>query len=286
MASLLPTMLFAASATAQVTTSFWMPRFYQPVTKIGWVGSVVNANGTHTTIVADYDNGTDTSALSLGGGPLTMTVGPTVFGIDIPLPAGIGGILGDDDGDKSYNYFCNWPTPDEADSNRTCTISYSAELVGPLVCAGTVYASSSEETLTYTHTYPARGSDPAGTETAEFTLTLPSGSETLSRTNLPSICSELSSGEEADEGYSFSTPYPASDLETYYLVLTAGTEKLDATQAATPTLSSAASTGTGDAAETGPSGSAAQPEATEGGAPMATGAPMLMGLGAAIALFV
>jgi hypothetical protein len=117
-------------------------------------------------------------------------------------------------------------------------------------------------------------------------LTLPSGSETLSRTNLPSVCSELSSGEEADEGYSFSTPYPASELETYYLVLTAGTEKLDATQAATPTLSSAASTGTGDAAETGPSGSAAQPEATEGGAPMATGAPMLMGLGAAIALFV
>ena len=187
MASLLPTMLFAASATAQVTTSFWMPRFYQPVTKIGWVGSVVNANGTHTTIVADYDNGTDTSALSLGGGPLTMTVGPTVFGIDIPLPAGI-----DDDDNSFYNYFCNWPTPDEADSNRTCTISYSAELVGPLVCAGTVYASTSEETLTYTYTYPARGSDPAGTETAEFTLTLPSVSYTLSLTNFPSIFIYLS----------------------------------------------------------------------------------------------
>lgn len=281
MAFFLPTMLFAASATAQVTTSFWMPRFYLPVEHIGWVGSVVNTNGTHTTIVADYDNGTDTSALSLGGGPLTMTVGPTIFGIDIPLPAGI-----DDDDNSFYNYFCNWPTPNEANSNRTCTISYPAELVGPLVCAGTVYASTSEKTFTYTHTYPARGSDPAGTETAEFTLTLPSGSETVSHSHRPSICSELSSGEEADEGYSYSTPYPASDLETYYLVLTAGTEKLDATQAATPTLSSAMSTGTGDAAETGPSGSAAQPEATEGGAPMATGAPMLMGLGAAIALFV
>ncbi|CAN9198964.1 unnamed protein product [Alternaria alternata] len=280
-------MLFAASATAQVTTSFWMPRFNIPATHIGWVASVVNANETHTTIVADYDNGTDTSALPIGGGPVTMTIGPTVFDMDVPLPAGIGDNNDDNEVDNFYNYSCDWPTPDKADSNRTCTISYPASLVGPIVCwDGTRYASTTEETLTFTHTYPARGSDPAGTETAEWTLTRPYGSETLSRTNTPSVCSGLSSGSRASEGYSFVDPVAASDMETYYLVLTAGTEKLDATQAATPTLSSAMSTGTGDAAETGSSGSAAQPEATEGGAPMATGAPMLMGLGAAIALFV
>ncbi|RYN46675.1 hypothetical protein AA0118_g12478 [Alternaria tenuissima] len=278
-------MLFAASATAQVTTSFWMPIFNEPATHIGWVASIVNANETHTTIVADYDNGVDTSALHIGGGPLTMTIGPTVFDMDVQLPAGIDGDFDDDE--NFLNYSCDWPTPDEADSNRTCTISYPASLVGPIVCFdGTRYASTTEETLTYTHTYPARGSDPAGTETAELTLARPYGSETLSRTNTPSVCSGLSSGGQASEGYSFVDPVAASDMNTYYLVLTAGTEKLDATQAATPTLSNAMSTGTGDAAETGSSGSAAQPEATEGSAPMATGAPMLMGLGAAIALFV
>ncbi|KAL1794465.1 hypothetical protein ACET3X_007886 [Alternaria dauci] len=284
MASLLPTMLFAASASAQVTTSFWMPRLYMPVEHIGWIGSVIDANQTHTTIVADYDNGTDTSAFDFIGGPMTMTIGPTVFGVNIPLPGGLGE---DPDEEYFYRYDCDWPTPEDAESNRTCTVSYPANVVGPLLCEGTVYASTSATTYTYTHTYPARGSEPAGTETAEFTLSLPDGTETLPYTDKPAVCSGLSSGQDADEGYSTAFPLTGTSIETYYLVITAGTEKLEATQAATPTLSSAVSTGTGSAAGTGSSsGSAALPEATVAGAPLAGGAPLLMGLGAAIAVFV
>jgi hypothetical protein len=283
MLHLLPTMLFAATATAQVTTSFWMPAPFLEAEHIGWVGSVVNANKTHTTIVADYDNGTDTSALSLAGGPQTMTIGPTIFGLEVELPPGFNGNFNDTN-QVAYNFYCEWPTTDEADSNRTCTIYYPPEVASALLCNQVEFPSTSVTAFTATHTYPARGSDPAGTETVEQSFSYGYGSNYSSKTDNPAFCSGLSSGQQPEEGFSTVYPIPASEIETYYLVLTAGTEKLEATQAASPTMSSAMSTGTGSAdATSASSGSAASPTATEAGAPMVTGAPLLVGLGAAVA---
>ncbi|KAG9184942.1 hypothetical protein G6011_11772 [Alternaria panax] len=273
-------MLFAATAIAQVTTSFWMPSWALKAEHIGFVASVVKSNETHTTIVADFDNGTDTSALSLGGSPMTMTIGPTVFGLDLSLD-GVGATGPDD---ESYDYFCHWPNPDDANSNRTCAMSYSPYMASLLYCNATTLPSTSESAWILTHTYPARGSESAGTETVKQTVTFGYGSPIPASTEEPALCSGLSSGEQPDEGYAVEMGLPASSIQIYYLVLTAGTDKLEASQAANPTVSSARATGTGDAEETGASsGSAAQPEATEGAAPMVTRVPMLAGLGAAVA---
>jgi hypothetical protein len=85
------------------------------------------------------------------------------------------------------------------------------------------------------------------------------------------------------ESFTTSFGIEATSIFNYYLVITAGTENLEPTAAATPSLSSALSTGAGNASAT--SGSATLPEATQAGAPMITGAPMLVGLGAAVAAF-
>jgi hypothetical protein len=275
MTPLLSTMLFAATATAQVTTSFWTPNFAVGTDNIGFVGSVINANQTHTTIVVDFDEGTDTSALSIGGGPQTITIGPQFYGAAVSI-----GPSGGSDDDRSYQVDCEWPTPEEADSNRTCTISYSPAIARLFFCSGTAYASMSEEVFTRTHTYPARGSEPAGTETIKQTFSWGAGNATELNTEEPSFCSQSGLPEE---GTATSVEIAATSISTYYLVITAGTEKLEATAAATPSLSSASSTGAGNASAV--SGSAALPEATQAGAPMVTGAPMLVGLGAAVAAF-
>jgi hypothetical protein len=277
MAPLLSTMLFAATASAQVTTSFWMPYIGLGTDNIGFVGSVINANQTHTTVVVDYDEGTNKSALGIGDGPQTMTIGPTIFGTKYDF--NLAGL--DDDSEDGYSIDCDWPTPEEADSNRTCTVSYPQEIASLFYCEGTVYDSTTADIWTRTHTYPARGSEPAGTETIRQTFSYGYGSEVLDNTAKLPECS-ASGGFEG--GYFETVGVTATEVSTFYLVLTAGTEKLEATAAATPTMSSAMSTGTAEDA-TIASGSAALPEVTEAGAPMVTGAPLLVGLGAAVAAF-
>jgi hypothetical protein len=265
MAPLLSTMLFAATASAQVTTSFWMPYIGLGTDNIGFVGSVINANQTHTTVVVDYD------------GPQTMTIGPTIFGTKYDF--NLAGL--DDDSEDGYAIDCDWSTPEEADSNRTCTVSYPQEIASLFYCEGTVYDSTTVDIWTRTHTYPARGSEPAGTETIRQTFSYGYGSEILDNTAKLPECS-ASGGFEG--GYFETVGVTATEVSTFYLVLTAGTEKLEATAAATPTMSSAMSTGTAEDA-TSASGSAALPEVTEAGASMVTGAPLLAGLGAAVAAF-
>ncbi|KAI4908163.1 hypothetical protein J4E90_008787 [Alternaria incomplexa] len=277
MASLLSTMLFAASASAQVTTSFWMPSNGLGTDNIGFVGSVINANETHTTVAVEYDEGTDLDALSIGvNGPMTMTIGPEYYGTTVDV--GIAG-SGDDDEDDTYALDCTWPTPEEAGSNRTCTVSYPPGLAS-LLCQNTAYISTTEEIWTRTHTYPARGSEPAGTETVRQTFSYGYGSA-VSSVSQPAYCSESGA---PDEPYVSEVEIEATQFGTYYLVITAGTEKLEATAAATATMSSAMSTGAPTNA-TGASGTAPVPEVTEAGAPMVRGAPLLAGLGAAAAAF-
>jgi len=244
---------------------------------IGFVGSVINANETHTTVAVEYDEGTDLDALSIAvDGPMTMTIGPEYYGTTVDV--GIAG-LGDDDEDDTYALDCTWPTPEEAGSNRTCTVSYPPGLAS-LLCQNTAYISTTEEIWTRTHTYPARGSEPAGTETVRQTLSYGYGSA-ISTGTRSAFCSESST---PDEGYTSVGELPGTEFGTYYLVITAGTEKLEATAAATPTMSSAMSTGAPTDA-TDASGTAPVPEVTEAGAPMVRGAPLLAGLGAAAAAF-
>ncbi|KAI4646031.1 hypothetical protein J4E93_005610 [Alternaria ventricosa] len=234
MASLLSTMLFAATASAQVTTSFWMPSNGLGTENIGFVGSVINANETHTTLAVEYDEGTDLDALSIGvNGPMTMTIGPKVYGTTVDVGVASSG---DDDEDDTYALDCTWPTPEEAESNRT--------------------------------------------ETVRQTFSWGYGSA-VSSVSQPAYCSESGT---PDEPYVSEVEIAATQFGTYYLVITAGTEKLEATAAATPTMSSAMSTGASTDA-TDASGTAPVPEVTEASAPMVRGAPLLAGLGAAAAAF-
>jgi hypothetical protein len=64
---LLPTLLLTATASAQVTTTFVGAFYPLDTDKIGYVGSVVAINNSQTIVVLGYDNGTDTSALSIAG---------------------------------------------------------------------------------------------------------------------------------------------------------------------------------------------------------------------------
>ena len=274
MASLLSTMLFAASASAQVTTSFWMPIYGLGTDNIGFVGSVIDANGTHTTVAVDYDEGTDTSALSLAADtPQILTIGPDFYGTKINIGLAASG----DEEEDTYSLDCSWPTPEEVGSNRTCTVSYPPEIARQL-CENPTYPSTSERVWSRTHTFPARGSEPAGTETVRQTLSYGYGSA-ISTGTRSAFCSESGT---PDEGYTSVGELSGTEFGTYYLVITAGTEKLEATAAATPTMSSAMSTGASTDA-TGTSGTASAPEVTEAGAPMVKGAPLLAGLGAAAA---
>ena len=73
-------------------------------------------------------------------------------------------------------------------------------------------------------------------------------------------------------------------INNYKLVITAGTEKLNASAAATPTSSGAQSTVA--LVSSGTAGSSGVAEATGAAAPMLSMAPVLAGLGAAVAFLV
>ncbi|RAR16445.1 hypothetical protein DDE83_000010 [Stemphylium lycopersici] len=268
---------FAATATAQVTTSFWGDEL--GTNKIGFVGSVVNANDTHTTVVVDFDEGTNATALPQLkpiGTPITMTIGPEYFGRTNVLGYNIDPDNEEAQKQNEQKIDCEWPTPEDEKSNRTCIASYGPGFVQGPPCGTFTYYSSSTVIVTYTNPYPARLNYSAGMETIVTTATVPLDYSAVS--SVPTSCGD-DVGDTSEDGHTTEFIAEPSNFATYQLVITAGEGLLSASPAATPTESDAQSTG-GD--ETSSSDA---PEDTGNAATKATGMPIIMGLGAAAAFF-
>lgn len=280
MSPVLSTLLFAAAAAAEVTTSMWLPGPYS-AEDVGYVASVIGANGDTVTMVLEYDDETDFSSLGYyeyDNEPETITF----------------------HGSTSVE---NVVTTTDAFDGNELTISMGCEKKGSRGRAVCAYSSNGPAVYSSLCSYYSDYNEIV-TSTEVYTFDNPSSEVTQIetydyRSYIPDYC--LGSASTIPESELVQTMTMGSDyFETYQVVVTAGEEKLSATAGATPTDSAASATATGSGASSGasftaaPSGSGSPtasqssgaPEQTTNAAPMVTVAPMLAGLGAAVAAFV
>lgn len=266
---ILPTLLLAATASSQLTTSFWMPESNVGTDKIGYVGSVIDANSSHTTLALIYDNGTDNVALHLSPGHFTMTVGPTLW--EEAIIEGPTTVLDHTTESDAYLYKmrCEQPSsPADTVAEITCTESLGRSLLVELQC-NTKPRLAGTSLSTRTFTYSGRGTYAAGVETIVHTYVFPS----QTRNSLPSWCTD--EAQVPQDGYELRLPLEKKDLGTYQVVITAGEEKLSGRPTAGPQASSTAAGEGGAQTPTGSQGAAK---------PLVTVAPVVVGLGAAAAV--
>ncbi|KAF2035198.1 hypothetical protein EK21DRAFT_42898, partial [Setomelanomma holmii] len=218
MSPFLSTLLFAGAATAQITTSFlWLKAIYG-TDKLGFYGSVVSASNGHTTLALTYDNGTDVEALNLGNNEKTVTVGPTMV-----EAVSTGRAVANFTNAEDYTLLCEYATPPPA-GVVTCTASYGPALARAIKCPRTARTTGTRLS-TDIFTYSGRGSYSAGVETIVRTVIY--GPYTRSR---PDWCDQSSFLPAS--GYSNTDTVKKEDIGTYQVVITAGQEKLSATQSA------------------------------------------------------
>lgn len=263
MHSILPLAIFAARATAQLTTALW----YIGDSNVNasaetFVGSVVALNNDRTTVAI--------IVVPLSG--VTPTISPT------PDTITIGGLtyggftiteVGNDHPAPQTEYMqCSRANTEDA-ANATCTFSaISAKESLREDCSRYSKSEILTETYTITRTrFPSRSATSTQVTTRTQTSTLNYASAAA-----PSYCTMSAIPEDAVQD---TLTYPGGSghiMTTYELILTAGLEKLNATTAGSG--ANAASTAAG---ATGTSKAAA--------VPMRTGAPVLVGIGAAVAAF-
>ncbi|KAF2740740.1 hypothetical protein EJ04DRAFT_164380 [Polyplosphaeria fusca] len=275
MSLFLSSLLLAATATAQVTTSIRMPGNLDDY-DVGYYASVVGNSDGALTLALQYDNDTDIDALGVyENAPETATLkGATWFESVVTTTDPF-----ENNAAMTMSLACQMPTAGRA--KPTCVYSMGGELAFSSYCSD-----YSTYTDVYTTTYvDSYSSDEFGPAT-EYTYT-----ETVDYGDyIPEFCTEGSTLPEsiAVETVTLSKSY----IGTYQVVITAGEEKLDATAAAAPSsgASQTASTTGAAPAPTGAngtvtSGTASAPPQGTGAAPLMTMAPALVGLGAAIAAF-
>jgi hypothetical protein len=272
--SFLASLILAATGSAQITTSFVRQLVPLDTDKIGYVGSVVAVNNSQTSVVLFFDNGTDASALSMVDGtyPQTMIIGPNLWGQQDDINFAIQESSTTALDANRFKLYCEGANA--AAVNWTCTASYGPAIVGIFQCnTGGGHSEASTEFFYNTHSYPARLNYSAGSETILHSFVY-----APDRTSIPDWCSG-SPQDYPGEGSSTTFEAARTEFATYQVVLTAGLEKLDATQAATPTIESATPTGSGNA-----TASAGSPDFTGAAASLA-GQQLLVGMGAAVAAF-
>lgn len=237
MSRFLSTALLATAATAQLTTSIWMPGAANGRQK--FVGSVIDVQNDRTTLKVAFEEGSIETEY-YGMGPETVTVGGTTF------------IAYTVDGIDSME-----STTDSDAYDFTATVAYQCS------------RSNAEAVPTCTIDTYGQGSD---------TTILPGNTE------VPASTTTFSGDEQFL-------------MNNFQLVITAGTEKLDASAAATPTASDAQSTAaqstavqasgakSSGASATNSAASSGTAQSTGAAAPMRSAAPILAGLGAAAAFF-
>ncbi|KAF2873963.1 hypothetical protein BDV95DRAFT_592121 [Massariosphaeria phaeospora] len=279
MSPFLSTFIFVAcAAAADMTTSLWLPSWQSSggsAEEIGYYGSVIGADGDRLTLAVVYDDNTNTEALDiLSNEPETITVGGST-------------------------YF-EWSTTTTApDSDLSFTISMECAVTSrdETVCThsmnGPAYFSAYCEDFTYK----------TAAETVTYVESLDSDSvysTVLTYDNQDTLGNFCGTGSVLPENIAIDTvTMESSGASLYQVVITAGMDKLSATAGATPSSTGAKATGTSaesssaPASGSGASGSGtpqssatAPVEATGAAAPVITMAPMLAGLGAAVAAFV
>lgn len=262
---MLSTVLFAASAAAQLTTSMWMPSSYDP-SEVGFYGSVVDVKDGKTTVALQFDDDTDMDSIYVyDNTPETITIqGSTWFESVATTTERF------EEGDMTYSIGCSVPARSRA--KPTCTYSMGGELAYKSYCSD--YSSYTDAyTSTYEYTYTADEWYPETVETYIRTVDY--------RTYIPEECSSGSTLPEdiAVQTVTMSRGY----IETYQVVITAGEEKLSATAGSAPQGTGAQAT---NGTITGGTPTANAPQNTGAAAPMVTQAPLLAGLGvAAMAVF-
>lgn len=285
-------LLLAASATAQVTTSILMYKPQYGTDKIGFVGSVIGVSNSQTTLAISYDNGTDTDALGLDQEIQTVTVGATFFEAATSVRLDENEITTTSypvTDAVSYTYRCEFPTA-PANAQPACTMSYGGALAQLLECDYRTYEGASQSYTSYEtnlYTYSGRGTYSAGVDTIIETYI--DGPNTASA---PTWCSD--ENYFPSSGYVSTTAVKKEDFASYQVVITAGGEKLSATTKASASLTSASATGSGamgssttESSGAGSKASASVATASKAAAaPIMTVGPMVVGLGAAVAAFV
>jgi hypothetical protein len=257
MISILSTLLLVSSTTAQLTTSIALLKAGFGTDKLGFYASVIGVSGPNTTLAVVYDNGTNTEALGLATKPQTMTVGPNMFEIRTNVPIA--------NGSNSFILHCDLPVDAEPD----CNASYDPVLARGILCPASARTTGTRY-LSVPHTYSARGSYAAGVETIVRTFVY--GVNTRER---QSWCTDRS--YVPSSGYSYKPTIKKEDVGMYQVIVTAGEEKLKATQGASGSGASVTPTGA--------MGSGAGSASTGAAMPMKTVGPVVAGLGAFAAAF-
>lgn len=265
MCNKIPLLLLAATtATAQLTTSLWMPSVKRVIgtDNLRWVASVIDASGDRLTLAYHLSNDPDYTALILNtNNTVTMTFAPTMVASstsDLDLQITMSG-------DRGYSFQCERQAPE--DDKATCTESLNSWMLNLAGCRPNTHPAT---VLSSEWTHSEGGT--VGVETMLWTIGGQDG-------EVREWCTKEGAEPPSSEAIHTFTR-DADYFATYEFIITAGEEKLRATTGAGPTGTDAKPTGTG-ASGTGPA------DATETGAavPMKTMAPLVAGLGAAVAVF-
>lgn len=259
--------LLATTASANFTTSYFLPKWNFGTNRLRFVASVINASDNLATLSVDLDNDPDYSTF-FQKDQGTWTVGSTMFAFSTPA---LIRPYETTDGGYAYSYKCDIPVPAPS---AACTVSQGPYLVLPACQTGRrIYSLFQSEKL-ITQLWSFSDTDSAGVETIVHTV------PAYSSRPKPEWCgteTDLRNISVPSSALVKTLEQPKSNFHAYQFVITAGEEKLSsATTGAVASTGSLAPTGT---KETGTGAG------SPGAAPVKTMAPALAGLGAAVAMF-
>ena len=279
MARLTATLLFAALASAEYTTSVWLSKIANS-DKYGYVASVIDADAQHVTMSMSYDVNTDNDVLGLGDVDGNFTFGPSSFVFNqeftrfLPTPTD----------DSSIRVACTQPA--QPNHSVECEQAHGDAYARFIWCNSQVTETRftpQNVTTTYPHTYGTGLWGPSGVETITLTLDWPA--------TRPTTTPEWCTSDDVPATV-LSMPYTqeANMFAYFQVIITAGEEKLSAYSSSSLALSTASrSTGqvpsaTRSAESSGSaaaSGTTSIPESTGAAERINSVAPILAGMGIA-----
>ncbi|KAJ4324033.1 hypothetical protein N0V94_001533 [Neodidymelliopsis sp. IMI 364377] len=237
MARLTATLLFAALASAEYTTTVWMTRIANS-DKYGYVASVIGADAQHMTLSLKYDSNTNKTALQVGDYDAIHTFGPSMF----ELRQNLTNLVSTASGVVDIAFQCTRPA--NADDEVPCT-QINGDGYARFANCGQINTRPLPDNFTssYTHEYGTGIWGSAGTETITMTINYPSSRLTTT----PAWCT---SDDVPDEAMAFPTMVSANQFAVYQVVVTAGEEKLSAYSPTAAQSTAAGSTPTASAIST------------------------------------
>ncbi|PVH91942.1 hypothetical protein DM02DRAFT_478118, partial [Periconia macrospinosa] len=163
--------IFAASALGStfspITTSAWLYAANWTTDKVGWEAAVIDVQDDRTTLAIIPDQESDQTALGLASWHITVTIAPTYYGEGLTVRTDFLTANTAKPVVEAGRIDCT--KSETGDVGALCTVSYGP-IFGYLVrCNPPGSPTFADRTVTVaqtmTHSYPSRGSYPAGTET-------------------------------------------------------------------------------------------------------------------------